>query len=139
MSFLSNRSIRVNVNNVLSKKYSVDLGVAQGSILAPLIFVLFINDMSDHIPSGCMINSAYDTCIAVAGDNVSAVEDSVSRIVEAMDGWCKKNRLIMNKDNTVRIHFHSANGQIVTTNQMEYTKFLGIYIDTKLSWSKQID
>lgn len=63
----------------------------------------------------------------------------MSRFIGALDTWCNRNRLILNINKTVRINFHSTGGLALSNNQVECRKFLGIYVDSKFNWAKQID
>lgn len=81
VSFLENRHIIVNINNVNSSKYMVKLGVAQGSILGPLIFLLFVNDMPDFVNDGKIIVYADDTSVAVVRDKWDQLEAAAKSII----------------------------------------------------------
>ncbi len=60
-SYLKNRTQSVNLNNVLSTKASVQFGVPQGSILSPILFNIYVNDMKDYISDCTLVQYADDT------------------------------------------------------------------------------
>lgn len=140
VSFLSGRHMYVDTNGQTSSKYDVRMGVAQGSILGPLLFLCFINDLSDYITDGHLVNYADDTSIALSAANSADLQDKVNRCVREFQLWCEKNKLILNVNKTVFMQFCLRNdSEIVLLNSSQYTKFLGLYIDYNLSWNQHID
>lgn len=137
MSFLRERRLLVNVNGYESDLHDVNIGAAQGSILAPLIFLLFVNDLS--LP-GITIKFADDTSVGIAADNEEALIEQIHQVCDSMKQWCTSNRLILNQYKTVTINFYkniqSKSGILNSSNQ---TKFLGTFLDEKTSWEPQID
>lgn len=136
ISFLSQRKLVVNVNNVNSDKFNIDIGAAQGSVLAPLIFLLYINDLT--LP-GYMINFADDTSVVLSSTTLDELKIIIERAIQQMNLWCFSNRLILNEDKTVRAEFFKSAPHMSLDYQVEKVKFLGSYLDPKLSWSCQID
>lgn len=136
ISFLSNRSIQVKINNTLSSVYSINVGAAQGSVLAPLIFLLFINDIK---LSGFMINFADDTSVIISADSLEKLKENINNASQQMYQWCATNRLILNKDKTETVQFYKTIPYLPPTDFSGSVKFLGSYIDCTLSWNHQID
>lgn len=141
VSFLSCRRIVVDVGGTTSSPYNVNLGVAQGSILGPLIFVIFVNDMRDSVVGGHLINYADDTSMVLAGETVEELSAAVASVISDLKRWCSRNRLILNEDKTVRLNFYNRTDVIdyMDSSNADFTKFLGIFIDRDLNWSKEID
>nr|CAI5829566.1 unnamed protein product [Callosobruchus analis] len=71
-SYLSNRKLMVNIGNELSEGRYLDLGVPQGSILGPLQFSLYMNDLSSYIGDGKVFMYSDDTTILVSARNEAA-------------------------------------------------------------------
>ena len=136
LSFLSHRQLYINVNNVQSQRYNINIGAAQGSTLAPLIFLLYINDLTT---SGYMINFADDTSIVVSACTPEELLLAISQVDKEMNQWCHLNRLILNKDKTVRVEFHNTTPRMAPDNFAKVVKFLGSFLDSKLTWNRQID
>lgn len=136
LSFLSHRQLYINVKNVHSEKYNINIGAAQGSTLAPLIFLLYINDLTT---SGYMINFADDTSIVVSASTVEELSTAINQVEEEMNQWCHVNRLILNKDKTMKVEFKNSTPHLLPNNFAKDVKFLGSYLDSKLTWTRQID
>ncbi len=63
-SYLSNRTQSVRLNNTVSSKLNVNYGVLQGSILGPLLFNIFVNDLPEFIGDGILVQYADDTQVS---------------------------------------------------------------------------
>lgn len=140
VSFLTNRKIATHVNGSASDDYDLDLGVPQGSILGPLIFILFINDLPNHISSGLIINYADDTSIALAGSTLEDLQDSIGLVCEEFGIWCRKNRLILNSNKTNIVVFGRQRiPDRINIVSSENARFLGLLLDREVSWDSHID
>lgn len=136
ISFLSNRKQCVRINNNISSQYNIDIGAAQGSVLAPLIFILYINDLK---LSGFMINFADDTSVIASAATREQLELSIETIKYEMNEWCFANRLILNADKTIYVHFYRSIPVLPLDTLSDHVKFLGTYINSNLSWANQIN
>lgn len=105
-SFLNNRRIKVKIHDKISNEFKVDSGIPQGSVLGPLIFLLFINDLPDYILEGEIFAFADDTNIIISDFNISNLVNKINNVLSQFDNWCQKNRLIINYSKTVAIEFH---------------------------------
>lgn len=148
ISFLSERKLVVEVESVRSSPCSVDIGVPQGSILGPLIFLLFINDLSSHITRGNTYIYADDTTVIVEGDSVADLRDGIDTVIGQFTAWCEGNLIILNTQKTVLMEFinrrqktHISDYQFdgVVLECSTDARFLGIVVDRHLSWSQQIN
>lgn len=68
-NYLYNRKQYVRVNNCTSETKTVKIGVPQGTILGPLLFVLYINDIFDVLPNNAIVSYADDTAVLCTGNN----------------------------------------------------------------------
>lgn len=148
VSFLENRRIKVRVGDKYSSLYPVDLGTPQGSVLGPLIFLLYVNDLPEHISEGNVFSYADDTTIVVSDSSPDGVCRKVSQVVEEFKHWCERNRLMINIDKTVFMKFRNRLHQTFPTtlnimgNQIEFSRFLrflGSGIDCDLTWEQHIE
>ena len=142
-SFLTNRKLKVLLRGGESRDGSVEMGVPQGSILGPLIFLLFINDLPERLRDAHVVMYADDTSIAVADDDPERIEQRVSAICRDFVAWCRANRIMANESKTVYLNFHLRRalppGVLTTINFEECCKFLGVVVDQHLSFVGHIE
>jgi hypothetical protein len=144
-SYLHGRNQFVGINNVRSPLLAIKCGVPQGSILGPLLFLLYINDLpnaSDLLP----IIFADDTNVFYSANNVNGCINIINAEMMKLVTWIRCNKLSLNVDKTQYIVFSkkkscdstpvSIDGKII--NRVDSFKFLGVIIDDKLSWRQHI-
>ena len=90
--YLSNRKFLVNINNKSSDLESVTCGVPQGSILGPLLFLLYVNDMPQAVNSKLLLY-ADDSCILYQHKNIKDIEDHLNKDFENLCDWFVDNKL----------------------------------------------
>ena len=100
----------VNVNTYVTSFLDVNLGVKQGCKLSPTLFALYINDLAEDIKNlGCGIDIDVGqlSLLLYADDDVliAPSETSLQRMLNVMNDWCRKWRLIVNRDKTKVVHF----------------------------------
>lgn len=147
LSFLKNRTLRVNINNFLSTAREIVVGTPQGSVLGPLIFLLYINDLPSYITYGDVFMYADDTSIILSGDTAGELQQRLDVTLQQFDEWCVKNKLIINYEKTICIRFKTkqSRGNIALSlkdqqlKMQSQVKFLGIILDENLNWNNQID
>ena len=147
--------ICLSVNNLLSTtiailiKKQITHGVPQGSILGPLLFILYINDFSKSSDLLFSILFADDTSVFIEGTAYKSIIKDMNRELEKVDKWLKSNKLTINilkthymmfhrtriKNKTVEDRVHICRKNLANVNN---TKFLGLIIDSKLNWSDHI-
>ena len=142
-SFLTDRKLQVLFGGGVSRDATVDMGVPQGSILGPLIFLLFINDLPNCLGDAHTIMYADDTSIAVADSDPERVAQKVQAVCRSFGGWCRANRIVVNENKTVFINFHMRRPlpeHALTGADFEETcTFLGVTIDPRLSFEHHVD
>lgn len=146
-SFLSNRKIVTKIEESKSDTYDVNIGTPQGSVLGPLLFLLFVNDLPNYITEGKVFMYADDTTIVVSDAQPDIVLYKAKMILDEFNDWCFKNRLIINYSKTSCIEFKNkstSNNQIMMFNNHEIkidsaASFLGVILDKNLCWDQHID
>ena len=133
-SYLNNRKQVLQLDSYRSSCQSVKCGVSQGSVLGPLLFLLYINDLPRHVKA-CTTFFADDTNIFY-NENTSL--QSLADIHDKVDDWMRSNKLKCNLDKSTAVCF----GKNTVNHQMEgfeliirqKLKYLGVIIDEKLSF-----
>ena len=143
--YLSNRKQYVCFNNALSSQMNITCGVPQGSILGPLLFILYVNDIVNCSKVLYFILFADDTNIFYASKNYSDLMNIVNSELCKLSEWFKANKLSLNIKKTHYIMFGNkskacfdSNFHIVIENntleRVSSTKFLGVFVDEDLNW-----
>ena len=148
-SYLSNRIQYVTFNGTKSIVQIVTCGVPQGSVLGPLLFLIYMNDLPLCLKASKAILFADDTTLYASSDDIAHLYKTVNHDLENLTDWFRANKLSLNTNKTHYMLF-SHNRQLYPPDQ--YTiqiesniidrknccKFLGLLIDDKLTWSEHI-
>ena len=95
-SYLENRSQSCLVNGHLSHKLPIKCGVPQGSILGPLLFLIFINDLPNCFNSGTVAMYADDTTVTFSAENTASLEFQINKELGSLENWLIANKLSLN-------------------------------------------
>ena len=151
-SYLSDRQQKCIVNGELSGSRAVTCGVPQGSLIGPLLFLIYINDLPNCLTKALPRMYADDTSISIAASSLSELELALNAELANLHEWLNVNKLSLNiaktefmligsrqrlattidHSLTVQIKGHEIDG-------VPHTKSLGVYIDQNLSWSKHVN
>lgn len=142
--FLTKRLQCVAANGHTSSFCEVHSGVPQGSVLGPLLFLIYINDLSSVISSN--IHLFADDCVIfreITNDDDTKVLQSELR---AISNWCAKWLMDLNikKCKVMRVSRTSTSSPLYYLNNIpldpvNYYKYLGVHITTNLTWSLHIE
>ena len=141
-SYLQGREIYVVLDGKKTKLYKINAGVPQGAILAPLLFLCFINDLPGCISSLSKLYADDTSIFSIIGSEGSTLQQDLRKI----EIWATKNDIIFNATKTKSVIF-SKNGTTADIplyffgNQIEVLsmhKHLGILLDSKLTWAPEI-
>ena len=106
-SYLTNRCFIVNVGNDFSSPCKLLCGVPQGSILGPLLFLLYVNDMPQAVNSDLLLLYADDTCLIYTGKDINMIEEQLNTDFSSLCDWFVDNKLSVHfgKEKTKSILF----------------------------------
>lgn len=107
MDYISNRNIIVKVDKVYSKTEVLKYGVPQGSILGPLVYLLYVNNMSDVIKNSKIYMYADDTVLVTSDKSVELAEKKLQEDFLYLTKWCHDNGLKINEKKSKIMHIHS--------------------------------
>ena len=143
-SYLSDRNQYVSVNGSNSKLLSITCGVPQGSVLGPLLFLIYINDLPNASQKLKFYLFADDTNIYFESSDLSNLIKIVNRELRSVKKWLDANKLSLNIDKTNYIIFHSSSVKVPSDavikigkksiKRVKFVKFLGLLLDEHLSW-----
>ena len=104
-SYLGNRSQYVVYGGYESERGKVECGVPQGSVLGPLFFLIYVNDMVKACEGLSLVLFADDTNIFAEGRDPAELFGRVSRGLGVLDRWFRCNRLTLNLKKTEYVYF----------------------------------
>ena len=142
-TYLKGRRQRVIVNGACSSWNSIVCGVPQGSILGPLLFLIYINDLP-------LVCKCLDVILFADDTNLTAInkdDNSVQGDLQNINNWLIANKLILNMDKTVQMNIRNKNSASKSVFKFDdvfievrnLCKYLGIYVDSKLSFQSHIE
>ena len=146
-SYLQNRQQFVKFNNTCSDYQTVKCGIPQGSILGPLLFLLYINDLPRVSKILMSFLFADDTNLFITGNDIQEIVRIINEELVNIVDWLRANKLSLNIDKTNFILFRPKSRPVSTLDiriegtqieRVTEAKFLGVIIDKKLNWSKHI-
>ena len=91
--YLSDRRQRVKMNNTETEWRQIEAGVIQGSVLGPILFILFIADINDYLPEGINVEKYADDIICYI---IGRATKTDQQVVDAVQRWCRDNQMRLN-------------------------------------------
>ena len=145
-SYLTGRLQRTCVNSILSNTSCVTCGVPQGSILGPLLFIVYINDLPNCVQSCRVAMYADDTIVYFSHRSIQTIQETLQNDCTRLMHWFVANKLSLNplkcKSMLVGSHKSKATDQqlqlILDDTELEQVgtfKYLGVVIDKALLWN----
>ena len=142
-SYLSDRKQFVSINGINSQLNTVSHGVPQGSVLGPLLFLIYINDLHAAIRFSSVYHFADDTNLLNISSSIKRTQKQVNTDLKLLYKWLLANKISLNCSKTELIIFHKV-GQKLDFNlkiklnrhkiyPSDSIKYLGVYLDSTLS------
>uniref|UniRef100_A0A0A9YGB1 Putative RNA-directed DNA polymerase from transposon BS n=1 Tax=Lygus hesperus TaxID=30085 RepID=A0A0A9YGB1_LYGHE len=131
-SYLSSRSQAVRHKNELSEFATIQYGVPQGSVLGPLLFIIFINDLPQCIFNPTILFADDSTIVSRERDVNHLISNNSASILQ-ITNWFNRNGLSVNDSKTQTICFGLRDLSTVRSNP-DYVKILGVLVDPKQNW-----
>ena len=148
-SFLQNRMQRVVLNGCTSNWREISAGVPQGSVLGPLLFLIYINDLTENISSNIRL-FADDVALFIKVDDPVICYSTLKRDLQTISNWAETWKMQFNPDPTkpaTEVVFSHKKKKFshphiifnsVPVKTEDYTEHLGVFLDSKLNFNKHI-
>ena len=148
-SYLENRLQFVSINGFTSATILMLLGVPQGSILGPLLFLIYINDFHQSIMYSNPRHFADDTNLMITNKSLKKIRKKLNSDLKSLSRWLRANKISLNAGKTELIIFRHPMKPIdydlkVRINgkrlyESVFVKYLGVLIDPYLKWNYHVD
>jgi hypothetical protein len=148
--YLKTRQQSVLLNGTVSDTMDIDYGVPQGSILGPLLFTLYINDLPNALTKTKVVLYADDTAIFYASKDISEIQQVLTEDLRRAQNWLDSNKLTLNTSKTKTMLFGTpqrlrkglslkveTDGH--TLEHVSNFKYLGAWFDNSLTWENHIN
>lgn len=144
-TYLCNRPQSVEVNDAVSGTLMTSRGVPQGSVLGPLLYIIYTGDIAME----GLIMYADDTSLLVHSDDVGAACRTAGDLMVSVGSYFTENGLLLNHDKSVVINFSlspigNETNCVISCDEgeirsVERAKFLGVILDRRLKWDQHVD
>ena len=147
--YLHDRTQVLDFQGVSSDPEPISIGVPQGSILGPLLFILHVNDLPNVMNCCSMLMYADDTILFYTASKVNALQERLNKELKVIECWLRQNNLFLNVYKTEAMVFGtspclsnmdsftiSVNGTSI--KRVSQLKYLGVVFDERLSWNDHV-
>jgi len=150
-NYLAHRQQYVSVQGIDSSTKSIHTGVPQGSVLGPILFLLYVNDIANAIKTDGVkvMLFADDTNVFITASNLFLLKQKAQEVMKQLTQWFTCNKLTLNLDKTQYSIFRKGNMKIPleydsltfnrhTIQRVDHALYLGAALDDKLNWNVHI-
>ena len=147
-SYLTDRKQYVYISSTCSDLGNVTCGVPQGSVLGPLLFLIYVNDIGNCVPNTPVKLFADDTNLFIFGKTVDSLQTDAEINIKSLNNWFIANKLSLSLDKTCYTVFGASGADKLkiqlkigdaVLHQVEHSKYLGVVIDANLSWQQHVE
>ena len=159
-SYLTGRKQSTSINGSNSDLKDMKFGVPQGSVLGPLLFLIYINDLHNAIKFSTVHHFADDTNLLVSNSCIKKVQDQINIDLKYLSNWLKANKIALNASKTeVLIFRHRKKPIMYRKNPTDplrpwkidikidgkriepstHVKYVGVLLDSHLEWNYHVD
>jgi hypothetical protein len=158
-SYLTGREQRVNIGGVIGDPGKIEFGVPQGSVLGPILFLIYVNDLCNGCFNGKLVAFADDTAFVYTNHDLNSLYQSMSKDLFFLRLWFDKNFMILSEKTKFMLFslrfdskfnfplkFHETKCLVplvpdcdcLELQQVNNMKYLGLIIDYQLTWKNHI-
>jgi len=149
-NYLENRSQKTRIGESLSGDAKIECGVPQGSVLGPLLFLVYIDDLKEWIPEDSINLFADDTVITDSNQREAEALENLTNKLNCLNNWCQVNKITINLGKSkVMLFTPGAKNPLkkpqrytplklgeASINHVEQYKYLGMVLDNKLTYQR---
>ncbi|XP_067635721.1 uncharacterized protein [Eurosta solidaginis] len=146
-SFLTRKQYTV-IDEAISDSVPINVGLPQGSVLAPILFNVYINDIASSIKNGKIKLFVDDALLTLSEENIGVAFEKMQEDLNSLYIWLCKNKLLVNVEKTnmvistsnkLNLEPHTLNIKNETITEVKKSKYLGVVIDNKLKFCDNVD